>query len=119
MSTETPSGEGAETLPLADQYHFIESRLSWAEDSVNDGVRATIPTLKAVLATINSHAALLTQLRELRAANDRMSAALTECANRLQRCIAHSGSDKESAALAVEGYRDIVRDVAALRARGV
>lgn len=38
--------------------------------------------------------------------------ALTDCANRLQRCIVHSGSDKESTALAVEGYRDVVRDAA-------
>jgi hypothetical protein len=42
------------------------------------------------------------------AAAPRLLAALADCANRLERCCIHSGSDKEFAAHAVEDYRALI-----------
>lgn len=50
----------------AEQKHYLESRIAWAEESVDPTNATALPTLRALLSTLNEREGLLTELRELR-----------------------------------------------------
>jgi hypothetical protein len=88
----------APTPTQAELIAFTECRIAWAEDSASEGSKASLPALRAILATLNAHAQLVAQRDALVRAVEKAVAILeAESTNRLHR--SRDGVDRELPAI--------------------